>query len=69
MAGDDVVKHPTFNATRDVSIQGRPEEIWPWLVQLASRGRVGTATIGLIISASRVPIASSQSCSSWQWET
>ncbi len=34
MAGDEVVKHPTFNATRAVTIQARPEEIWPWLVQM-----------------------------------
>jgi hypothetical protein len=34
MSGDDVVKHPTFNATRAVTVQARPEEIWPWLVQI-----------------------------------
>ncbi|HEY6410844.1 MAG TPA: hypothetical protein VIY29_25605, partial [Ktedonobacteraceae bacterium] len=32
--GDDVVKQPTLNATRAVTIQARPEEIWPWLVQI-----------------------------------
>ena len=34
MPGDDVVKFPTFNATRGVTIQARPEEIFPWLVQI-----------------------------------
>jgi len=34
MPGDDVVKHPTFNATRGVTVQARPEEIWPWLLQM-----------------------------------
>jgi len=34
MPGDDVVKFPTFNATRGVTIQARPEEIWPWLLQI-----------------------------------
>jgi hypothetical protein len=34
MPGDDVVKHATFNATRAVTIQARPEEIWPWVVQI-----------------------------------
>ena len=34
MPGDDVVHHPTFDATRAVTIQARPEEIWPWLVQM-----------------------------------
>jgi hypothetical protein len=34
MPGDDVVKNPTFNATRAVTILARPEEVWPWLVQI-----------------------------------
>jgi len=34
MPGDDIVKHPTFNATRAVTINARPEAIWPWLVQM-----------------------------------
>jgi hypothetical protein len=37
MPGDDVVKHSTFNATRAVTIQARPEEIWPWLVQIGCK--------------------------------
>lgn len=34
MPGDEVVKYPTFNATRAVTIGTRPEEIWPWLIQI-----------------------------------
>ena len=34
MSGDEVVKSPTFNATRGVTVQARPEEIWPWLLQM-----------------------------------
>jgi hypothetical protein len=34
LSGDDVVKHPTFNATRGVTVQAQPEEIWPWLLQM-----------------------------------
>jgi hypothetical protein len=34
MPGDEVVQSSTFNATRAVTIQARPEEIWPWLVQI-----------------------------------
>ncbi len=34
MPGDDVVEHPTFNATRGVTINTPPEEIFPWLVQI-----------------------------------
>lgn len=40
MPGDDVVEDPTFNATRAVTIEARPEEIWPWLVQVGF-GRAG----------------------------
>jgi hypothetical protein len=34
MPGDDVVKQPTFSATRAVTIEAKPEQIWPWLVQM-----------------------------------
>lgn len=34
MPGDGLVPEPTFNATRAVTIKGRPEEIWPWIVQI-----------------------------------
>ena len=34
MPGDDLVDRPTFNATRAVTIAARPEQIWPWLLQI-----------------------------------
>lgn len=34
MPGDEVVERPTFNATRAVTIRARPEEIWPWIIQI-----------------------------------
>jgi hypothetical protein len=34
MPGDRIQPHPIFNATRVVTIQARPEQIWPWLVQI-----------------------------------
>ena len=34
MPGDEVVERPTFNATRAVTIRARPEEVWPWIVQM-----------------------------------
>lgn len=34
LPGDDGVPRPTFNATRAVTITARPEEIWPWLIQI-----------------------------------
>lgn len=40
MPGDDKVPHPTFNATRAVTVAAPPEQIWPWLVQVGV-GRAG----------------------------
>ena len=40
MPGDEDVPHPTFNATRAVSVAATPEQIWPWLVQIGL-GRAG----------------------------
>jgi hypothetical protein len=40
LPGDDIVSRPTFNATRGVSIQAPPGEIWPWIVQIGHK-RVG----------------------------
>ena len=40
MPGDEIVAEPTFNSTRAVTIEGSPEEIWPWLVQMGY-GRAG----------------------------
>lgn len=37
LPGDDVVIQPTFNATRGVTVKAKPEEIWPWLLQLGSK--------------------------------
>jgi hypothetical protein len=34
MPGDDEIKQPSYATTRAVTIQTRPEEIWPWLVQM-----------------------------------
>ncbi|HEX6221987.1 MAG TPA: hypothetical protein VF115_12905 [Acidimicrobiia bacterium] len=40
MPGDDIVAQPVFNATRAVTVDARPDEIWPWLVQIGF-GRAG----------------------------
>lgn len=37
MPGDNLVPSPNFCATRAVTIQATPEEIWPWLVQMGFR--------------------------------
>lgn len=34
MPGDEIQPKPIFSATRAVTINARPEQIWPWLVQI-----------------------------------
>lgn len=34
MPGDELNPNPTFLATRAITIDGTPEEIWPWLLQM-----------------------------------
>jgi hypothetical protein len=40
MPGDEMVTAPNFETTRAITIEARPEEVWPWLVQLG-QGRGG----------------------------
>lgn len=40
MPGDDLVSSPSFCATRAITIHGKPQDIWPWLVQVGY-GRAG----------------------------
>jgi hypothetical protein len=40
MPGDDLVPSPSFCATRAITVHGRPQDIWPWLVQIGY-GRAG----------------------------
>ena len=40
MPGDEVVPDPSFNATRAVTINAPPEDIYPWIVQMGF-GRAG----------------------------
>jgi hypothetical protein len=50
MPGDDVVPRAQFNATRAITIGARPEDVWPWIVQLGY-GRGGFYTYDLIDNA------------------
>lgn len=40
MLGDEVVDSPHFVATRAVTIEAGPEQIWPWIAQIGT-GRAG----------------------------
>jgi hypothetical protein len=37
MPGDELVTEPDLDATRGLTVHARPEEIWPWLVQIGYR--------------------------------
>jgi hypothetical protein len=47
MPGDEIVNRPMFDATRAVTINARPEDIWPWLVQIGF-GRAGWYSYDLL---------------------
>jgi hypothetical protein len=34
MPGDELISNPKYLATRAITIEATPEEIWPWLVQM-----------------------------------
>jgi hypothetical protein len=50
MPGDDVVDDAQFNATRAITIDAAPEDVWPWIVQLGY-GRAGFYTYDLVDNA------------------
>jgi hypothetical protein len=52
MHGDEIVRRPIFNATRVVTVNARPEDIWPWLVQIGF-GRAGWYSIDLFDNLGR----------------
>lgn len=37
MAGDELLLKASFNATRAITIQALPENVWPWIVQMGYR--------------------------------
>ncbi|MUU73082.1 hypothetical protein [Pseudarthrobacter sp. GA104] len=52
LPGDDLVRSPTFNATRAISVGAPPERIWPWLVQVGVR-RAGWYSYDLLDNLGR----------------
>jgi len=47
MAGDDLVSRASFTATRAITIEAPPENVWPWIVQMGYR-RAGFYTYDLV---------------------
>ena len=52
LPGDEVVSWPTFSATRAVTVDAKPEAIWPWLVQIGF-GRAGWYSYDLLDNLGR----------------
>jgi hypothetical protein len=50
LPGDDQVHHPVYETTRAITINARPEEIWPWLAQMGYHGygRAGWYAVDLL---------------------
>ena len=34
LPGDEIQAHPVFDATRSITIDAPPDEVWPWIVQI-----------------------------------
>jgi hypothetical protein len=52
MPGDEIIRRPTFNVTRAITVKARPEEIWPWIVQIGF-GRAGFYSYDLLDNLGR----------------
>ncbi|MCB0065426.1 MAG: hypothetical protein KDE19_25045 [Caldilineaceae bacterium] len=52
MPGDELVPHPSFNATRALTIEACPNQVWPWIVQMGY-GRGGFYSYDLLDNAGR----------------
>jgi hypothetical protein len=50
MPGDEIVQEPHFVATRAVSIEAPPPEVWKWIIQIGA-GRAGFYSIDRIDNA------------------
>ena len=52
LPGDEMCAHPNFAFTRAITIHARPEDIWPWLVQVGF-GRAGWYSYDLLDNLGR----------------
>jgi hypothetical protein len=52
MAGDELLTDPSFNATRAITIEAAPEDVWLWVVQIGY-GRAGWYSYDLFDNAAR----------------
>lgn len=52
MPGDEIVENPVLTATRAITINAKPSEVWPWLLQMGY-GRAGFYSYDLIDNSRR----------------
>ena len=52
MPGDEIIRHPTFNATRAVTVEAPASNVWPWIVQIGF-GRAGWYAYDLLDNLGR----------------
>ncbi len=52
MPGDEIVENPVMTATRAITINAKPSEVWPWLVQMGY-GRAGFYSYDLVDNSRR----------------
>jgi hypothetical protein len=52
MPGDEIVENPVLTATRAITIQAKPSEVWPWLLQMGY-GRAGFYSYDFIDNSRR----------------
>jgi hypothetical protein len=52
MPGDELVDDPSFKATRAITIDAPPDQVWPWLVQIGY-GRAGFYSYDLFDNAAQ----------------
>jgi hypothetical protein len=52
MPGDGLVPDPSFNATRALTIDAPPAQVWPWIVQIGT-GRAGFYSYDLFDNGAR----------------
>jgi hypothetical protein len=52
MPGDELVSAPWFNATRAITINAPPADVWPWIVQIGF-GRAGWYSYDALDNAGR----------------
>jgi hypothetical protein len=56
LPGDEIVTDPSFSATRAITINAPPEQVWPWIVQLGvSAHRTGFVNDPLSRASRRPP--------------